>query len=91
MGSAGTGEVPPRQLRDRMLRERRIIAVGDPGGAPADAVPGEAVKREVLDRHFRACGELLPRGARVVVYVRDDDARDDDARCPAAPSPPARP
>ncbi|NJQ00008.1 glycosyltransferase family 39 protein [Streptomyces zingiberis] len=63
-------ELPPAEIRRRMLATDRIIALTDPVGQPRDPDAGEAVKRETLKSHFRVCRvEELP-GARLVVHVR---------------------
>ncbi|MYW62677.1 hypothetical protein GTY65_01070 [Streptomyces sp. SID8379] len=49
-------EVPAPVLRERMLREPRIVVVGDRG--------------EVPGRGFRACRVLRPHGGQVALYAR---------------------
>ncbi|MEI5097591.1 glycosyltransferase family 39 protein [Streptomyces sp. PmtG] len=63
-------EVAPDVLRARLLAEERVVVVTDPAGRPVEAVPGESVKRRVLDRHFEPCETRRADGARVVLYAR---------------------
>ncbi|MEU5345095.1 glycosyltransferase family 39 protein [Streptomyces sp. NPDC020766] len=63
-------EVPPSDIRARMLATPRIVTVRDPAGQPLDAFAGEAIKRNVLKAHFEECATRKAHGARVTVYAR---------------------
>lgn len=71
-------EVPATVLRARMLGHTRILAVGDPTGAPADPADAAAVKRTVLRNHFVPCESRRVPGARLTLYARP-------GHCPATP------
>ncbi|MFD9905485.1 hypothetical protein [Streptomyces sp. NPDC059063] len=63
-------EVRPDVLRARMRARTRIVAVADPAGAPVDASPQEAVKRDVLARYFVPCRTAYAKGARITLHAR---------------------
>ncbi|WP_404798636.1 glycosyltransferase family 39 protein [Streptomyces pristinaespiralis] len=63
-------ELPPARIRARMLSMDRIVVLSDPPGQPEDAVPQEAVKREVLRTHFLECSRTRVKGAQVTLYAR---------------------
>ncbi|MGW7269651.1 glycosyltransferase family 39 protein [Streptomyces sp. NPDC054864] len=71
-------EVPASVLRARMLRHTRVLAVGDPTGAPADPADVAAVKRTVLKEHFAPCESRRVHGARLTLYARP-------GHCPPTP------
>lgn len=71
-------EVRADVLRARMLGHARILAVGDPKGAPADPADVAAVKRTVLREHFAPCESRRVHGARLTLYARP-------GHCPSTP------
>ncbi|MEU6079537.1 glycosyltransferase family 39 protein [Streptomyces sp. NPDC047108] len=64
-------ELPAREIRARMLAERRIVTASDPAGAALDTVEREVVKRAVLREHFAVCSRTEVRGGRVTVWARE--------------------
>ncbi|MEU5952841.1 glycosyltransferase family 39 protein [Streptomyces sp. NPDC047525] len=63
-------EVRASVLRARILGHTRIVAVGDPTGAPADPAGAAAVKRTVLRERFVACESRRVHGAHLTLYAR---------------------
>ncbi|MFE6779973.1 glycosyltransferase family 39 protein [Streptomyces sp. NPDC057702] len=62
-------ELPPAEIRARMLRAHRITLITDPPPSVRPA-PREAVERAVLRDHFTVCERRPVRGMRVVRYAR---------------------
>jgi len=56
-----------------MLEFERIVAVRA-AGAHSSANPQEEAETRTLRRHFREYGTTHVNGARVTIYVRDDDS-----------------
>ncbi|MEU7063302.1 hypothetical protein ACIGQE_03040 [Streptomyces sp. NPDC053429] len=63
-------ELPAPEIRARLARTPRVVALLDPQGQPLDPYPAEAAKREALADGFRLCSLAQVRGARVAVYGR---------------------
>nr|WP_245695308.1 glycosyltransferase family 39 protein [Streptomyces antibioticus] len=66
-------ELPAQDIAARMLEFDRIVAVRATG-AHSPAGPQEAAKTSTLRRYFHESGTTHVNGARVTVYVRDQDA-----------------
>ncbi|GGS98073.1 MULTISPECIES: heparan-alpha-glucosaminide N-acetyltransferase domain-containing protein [Streptomyces] len=69
-GSLWGTELPPEEIRARLLAATRVVALTDPEGQPLDPYPREAVKREVLAAHFDLCSVAQLHGARLTVHAR---------------------
>ncbi|ANW19497.1 glycosyltransferase family 39 protein [Streptomyces clavuligerus] len=66
-------EAPPAVVRERLLSHPgRVVVLQDRTGKSQGAGASDAVKREVLDRHFRLVEERLVSRERIGVYVRTD-------------------
>ncbi|MHC6626287.1 glycosyltransferase family 39 protein [Streptomyces globosus] len=63
-------ELPPDEIRARLLASPRVVALTDPEGQPLDPYPREAVKREVLATHFDVCSVTSLHGARLTIHAR---------------------
>ncbi|WP_284575651.1 glycosyltransferase family 39 protein [Streptomyces sp. 2P-4] len=63
-------ELPPDEIRARLLASPRVLALTDPEGQPLDPYPREAVKREVLAAHFDVCSVTDLHGARLTIHAR---------------------
>ncbi|MER5733913.1 glycosyltransferase family 39 protein [Streptomyces sp. NPDC002138] len=63
-------ELPPPDLRARLLAAPRVLAVLDPAGEPVDPYPGESVKRQTLTAHFDLCSLTPLHGARLAVFAQ---------------------
>ncbi|AZP15200.1 hypothetical protein EJC51_03215 [Streptomyces aquilus] len=66
-------ELPAQEIEARMLEFDRIVAIRGTG-AHSPTSPQEAAKTSTLRRYFRESGTTRVNGARVTVYVRDQDA-----------------
>ncbi|MEU2790193.1 glycosyltransferase family 39 protein [Streptomyces sp. NPDC007100] len=63
-------ELSGDRIHARMLAARRIVAVGDAKGQPADQTDQEIAKRATLSASFQVCKTLNTRGAQVTLYAR---------------------
>ncbi|MEV0490893.1 glycosyltransferase family 39 protein [Streptomyces atratus] len=58
------------RIRARLRGFDRVVALSDPPGQPEDALPEEAVKRDVLRTEFVVCRRVQDKGGRVTLYAR---------------------
>lgn len=61
-------ELPPRQVRSRMLATSRILVVTEPPGSPGANTVTDKWKEETLASHFNKCRTVRVKGAQVVIY-----------------------
>ncbi|MFJ8846571.1 glycosyltransferase family 39 protein [Streptomyces cyaneofuscatus] len=74
-GLYGT-EIPAREIRERILENRRVLAVREPAGGLADRsdpalLEANRVKEATLDAYFTSCRTVTVNGAQVTLYARD--------------------
>ncbi|MFE0426271.1 hypothetical protein [Streptomyces sp. NPDC058953] len=66
-------EAAPAVVRQRLLSHPgRVLAIGDRTGGRQGGTPSDAVKRDVLDRHYRLVAERTVGPERIAVYARVD-------------------
>ncbi|MEU4178481.1 glycosyltransferase family 39 protein [Streptomyces sp. NPDC026589] len=63
-------EVPPDELRARMLTRYRIVAVDSPSGVAVEDDVMARVKRDTLADHFEVCSVRTADGSAITVYAR---------------------
>ncbi|WP_329028377.1 glycosyltransferase family 39 protein [Streptomyces sp. NBC_00690] len=64
-------EAEPAVVRKRMLSHPgRVLAIGDRAGRQQGGTPSDAVKRDVLNRHYRLVEERMVGTERIEVYAR---------------------
>lgn len=63
-------EVPPDELRARMLARHRIVAVASPPGVAVEDDAITRVKRDTLADHFEVCGKRTVSSSVITVYAR---------------------
>ncbi|RLV10530.1 hypothetical protein CTZ27_02590 [Streptomyces griseocarneus] len=64
-------EASPAKIRRALLRERRVVVIGDAAGVTGREGPvRERMKREVLRRYFVVTADYVVNGRRVTVHER---------------------
>ncbi|UXY27288.1 glycosyltransferase family 39 protein [Streptomyces sp. HUAS TT20] len=65
-------ELPPKDIRNRMVRAPRIVVVREPARERHERSAREEMKEATLRDHFTRCARKTIRSARIEVYERGD-------------------